>query len=508
MIIISIGRDENNRIVLEDPAQTVSNYHAELKIKDNGSMFLFDKSSNGSFVNGIRVTQKQDFPLQRGNVVSFANKVVLNWSTVPEVPVSEDTLRIVTIGKNSDNDIQLDMHDRTSRYHALLRVTKDYQYYLYDMSMNGVFVNNLRIPARSWYKIKHGDPVTFGGTDKLDWSTIPAAKAGKRSMRPALMAAAVLIALLAGVKLFSSLGKKDLYKEYESSVCMVVNKFVYTIDFGELGVFDAVLDGQGNAMTVDATQTTNELTGTGFFFSEDGKLVTNRHVVVPWTTIRSQNPAGFKILGVLATNIANKAIGSLQSANAQFGISPEQMTKNLQMIRAWSNAKASIGGKTMELSVLLNNTFYNNDRDLITCQVLKISEDPKLDIGLIQTNSKTLPPLVKKLVNANDIVPDGELQPGKKVFILGFPLGTRLANTTQGIKANFQDGQVSRVTDGAAFGHNIATTHGASGSPIFDEEGRLAGVNYSGLPGQAGFNFAIAASQVKKLLDTWVPASK
>lgn len=509
MIIIPIGRDENNRIVLEDPAQSVSNYHAELKIKDNGAMFLYDKSTNGSFVNGIRIGPKQDFPLQRGNMVSFANKVNLNWSAVPEVPVSEDTLRIISIGKNSDNDIQLDMHDRISRYHALLRITKDYNYFLYDMSLNGTFVNNLRIPARSWYKVKYADHVSFDGSNKLNWDLVPAGKSGKKkSMRPALIAAALLIALLAGVKLFPRLGKKDLYKEYESSVCLVVNKFVYTIDFGELGIYDAILAPDGSAMTFDpAKQTPNMLTGTGFFISEDGKLVTNRHVVSPWLSTRTQNPAGYKILGVLANNIANQVISNLQNANTRVGINPEQFAKNNQLIRAWANAKSTIGGRSLELSVVLNNTFFNNGKDMINCQLLNIADDERLDIGLLQTNTKTLPPLVKSLVKADDVVPDGELQPGKRIFILGFPMGMNLANTSQGIKANFQDGQVSRESDGFEFGHNVSSATGASGSPVFDEEGRLAGIHYSGMRGTQGFNFAITAGQLKKLLGSWLPAT-
>ena len=93
------------------------------------------------------------------------------------------------------------------------------------------------------------------------------------------------------------------------------------------------------------------------------------------------------------------------------------------------------------------------------------------------------------------------MQPGKKIYILGFPKAFVLAETNEGIKANFQDGQISREPDGYNFGHNISSTHGASGSPVFDDAGRLVGVNYAGYDDASGFNFAITASQAKKLVD-------
>ena len=55
MKLIIIGRDSNEaNIVLS--SQYVSGYHAEIIQLDNGDMYLVDKSSNGTFVNGSRVT--------------------------------------------------------------------------------------------------------------------------------------------------------------------------------------------------------------------------------------------------------------------------------------------------------------------------------------------------------------------------------------------------------------------------------------------------------------------
>jgi hypothetical protein len=52
----SLGRDENARIVLEDPL--VSRNHATLSIQPNGSVLLQDlHSTNGVFINGVRLSR-------------------------------------------------------------------------------------------------------------------------------------------------------------------------------------------------------------------------------------------------------------------------------------------------------------------------------------------------------------------------------------------------------------------------------------------------------------------
>ena len=74
MKILSIGRDTNNEIILND--NFVSRRHAHLMISDNGQVLIKDLgSSNGTFVNGNKITETS---LKPGDTVKCA-AVFLNW---------------------------------------------------------------------------------------------------------------------------------------------------------------------------------------------------------------------------------------------------------------------------------------------------------------------------------------------------------------------------------------------------------------------------------------------
>lgn len=79
----SIGRGDDCKIRLHDPSSRTSRNHATLKIMKNGKMFISDYSSNGTWVNGVKVMQNVDYPLRRGDTVSFAQVVELNWEQIP-----------------------------------------------------------------------------------------------------------------------------------------------------------------------------------------------------------------------------------------------------------------------------------------------------------------------------------------------------------------------------------------------------------------------------------------
>jgi pSer/pThr/pTyr-binding forkhead associated (FHA) protein len=80
----TIGRDDECLIRIQDNTQRVSRSHATLKVSGNGKMFIADHSSNGTFVNGVKIASNIDFPVKRGDTISFANTVELNWKLIPK----------------------------------------------------------------------------------------------------------------------------------------------------------------------------------------------------------------------------------------------------------------------------------------------------------------------------------------------------------------------------------------------------------------------------------------
>lgn len=78
----SIGREETCNITLYDPSNLVSRRHATLNV-DGSKMTITDHSSNGTYINGIRITSGTPVPVTRRDVVSFAQTCELDWKRIP-----------------------------------------------------------------------------------------------------------------------------------------------------------------------------------------------------------------------------------------------------------------------------------------------------------------------------------------------------------------------------------------------------------------------------------------
>ena len=78
----TIGREETCSIVIPDSSQMVSRLHATLNV-DGGKMTITDSSSNGTYINGIRISSGMPVPVTRKDVVTFAQVAELDWKLIP-----------------------------------------------------------------------------------------------------------------------------------------------------------------------------------------------------------------------------------------------------------------------------------------------------------------------------------------------------------------------------------------------------------------------------------------
>ncbi len=79
----SIGRENGCDIIINDNTDVISRRHADLSVSAFGKMTIVDHSSNGTYVNGIRITSGEAVPVSRKDSISFAHVAQLDWDRVP-----------------------------------------------------------------------------------------------------------------------------------------------------------------------------------------------------------------------------------------------------------------------------------------------------------------------------------------------------------------------------------------------------------------------------------------
>ena len=83
MKVYSIGREAGCDIVINDNSDVISRRHATLNVTSTGKMTIVDLSHNGTYVNGIRISQNVPVPVTRKDNVSFAHVARLDWNLIP-----------------------------------------------------------------------------------------------------------------------------------------------------------------------------------------------------------------------------------------------------------------------------------------------------------------------------------------------------------------------------------------------------------------------------------------
>jgi pSer/pThr/pTyr-binding forkhead associated (FHA) protein/V8-like Glu-specific endopeptidase len=484
MRVLKIGRSSSNDIVVKDAA--VSSLHANLTVSDTGEIRIKDLNSrNGTFVNGQRIFQETLITakdvIKAGNTIVDWQKYLNAPKPVRQFPAIDAAAvkRRKTIGRNPGNDIVVAYNDVSGSHAQLLEKTNGDIAIADSGSSNGTYVNGHKI---SMHILRPGDTVLLANKYPLDWSNvfpraIPEQYLPKNNVQPKtnrtkiVLAAAALLVLVAagflfiqkpweaqGTALFipqSTLSPEQIYARYKKSVVLIMGAYYYETERGDYSV-----DGQGNIVQITSEADAIAYTGTGFIVSKDGKIVTNKHVAAPWEYDDD----------VIAT------------------------------IKRITGA-ANVEGRLVFFGCFLNDTHVSGIQDLIPCTPVRTGATKDIDVAVVQINSKTLPAGTETIIDLNQaVITDDGFVAGTSVFTIGFPAGFGLGMTAQGIQANNQEGKITQLRGDIEFGHNIAIEHGASGSPVFNEYGKLVGIINAGYEKKQGYNLAIKAKYAVELV--------
>jgi S1-C subfamily serine protease len=359
-----------------------------------------------------------------------------------------------------------------------------------------------------------------------------------------IIIASILVLLVIGYFILPNILKKlnkkeatclknqtEIYEKYKDAVVLV--KHIYSFEISIKGSKPFVISPDQTGLMPQT------ITGTGFFVSEEGKIVTNHHVAEPWLYgEEKQTSEDFikdRIVNILPDSIneqdyksyieknwnkyeeseeeyneeessetindvaAQVENDSLQTENNQTDEPNEQSLINENKeIKYVSLDDIKIIPKTIEMSVAL----HGSKDDWLICRILKVANGDEVDIGVLQLISEKLPNSVSSVIDLkNAILDDTSIKPGTNAILIGYPMGLTLANTRKGIKVQVYKGEINKESDGISIQYNVTSTHGASGSPVFNDCGQLIAVNYAGYDEAQGYNFGIVAKHALKLAD-------
>ena len=335
--------------------------------------------------------------------------------------------------------------------------------------------------------------------------------------------------------------KKDpqqIFDEERSGVVLICNEFYYDIALadGEHFYFTGIADdGSLEGLTTDLNAIKRSpavLNGTGFFIDRLGRILTNRHVVAPEIDkeqVRKNVNAiieGYAAYMQLLQDSLARRYQAIQEytqqqtyedydGNTQLDMDQDEIDQlnaeinnlNQQYAQAETvkeKARGMILGYNFSIQlhsqfgIVYDGSTVNSWNDFMKnpCTLLKVSQDANSDLALLRLKTNATPDGKYVFDYTKFDAGEANVKITQPLYMIGYNQGIALAQTSNGIKAQFTTGAVSQNPDGNRVVYSIPAMQGSSGSPVVDDHGRLVAVNFAGSTGSDNFNFGIPLLRV------------
>jgi pSer/pThr/pTyr-binding forkhead associated (FHA) protein len=300
--IIKIGRDNSNDIIINEPR--ISRSHAIITDLGNGTYEVKDLgSTNGTFVNGKRITQQI---ISAADKLEVANSLV-NWQQAflnpqkngQSSPIQEEAFdkihKTISIGASGDNDLVM-TDGFISNYHAKISLLKNGNYYIQDLgSRNSTFVNGAKIISKNFTKT---DIVKIADSKLPDnWFTNKNLKPNfiKDNLKVLIIITSFIILLVCGglfyfnscswFNCYCDLSSKQVLTNYKNSIVSIEHSYYYTVRIKDKTYFV----GKNKDFKVIEANTSKEnllpygtVKGSGCFIDNKGGIITSPLITNPW----------------------------------------------------------------------------------------------------------------------------------------------------------------------------------------------------------------------------------
>ena len=222
--------------------------------------------------------------------------------------------------------------------------------------------------------------------------------------------------------------------------------------------------------------TTYYHTGTAFFISPDGLMLTNKHVTNAIWADQHYNSGQEKIkkfkLGI--ENIRQEFISSL---------SPKIRKLLEDELSLWYKSSFKLVPTEVTFGIRYSGRTYSNTSEFDWAHLVAEAENDDVDIAAIRLNSRKTPEFASYFRLDDALTNIAELRKNETYYTIGYPRGAVMATIVNRDYYRPTSGHLTIAQDPSKYQIIMMgnqTVGGQSGSPIFDKRNRLIGVLWGG----------------------------